>query len=393
MKGNVAVVECAWTGVSAKKPSNQGDKRNPMGVRRAEVYVFGEDGLVRERRIYANGVAVGAQARGEKNAPPAEPLPAGASEVHVAKGGPDEDRLLVWAKGFEDALNTKDVGQVTALLADDVKSEAWGTPPINGRRQNAEDLQSLFAAFPDGKWTPTNVWGIDGFVVIEHVFTGTQRLLYHQLGKVTGKPVTGQHFLEIWQPNAEGKLAHRWTYSNPQGGAEAGRRCGGRLARGPRHSRPCEAVESRGAAEAEAATRRGLRQTGRGGMRSGAGWRHGGAARGGGRSHREDARPREATPEAACRDHWAQPTQAAPASPPRRARSSLCASRGRPSMWVWRFRTHLAGSDLRVVRSDLRVVRTGLRVARSGLRAARSGLRAARSDLRVARNGSHVRRR
>jgi protocatechuate 3,4-dioxygenase beta subunit len=32
---------------------------------------------------------------------------------------------------------------------------------------------------------------------------------------VTGKPVTGEHVLEIWQPNAEGKLLHAWSYSNP----------------------------------------------------------------------------------------------------------------------------------------------------------------------------------
>lgn len=69
-------------------------------------------------------------------------------------------------------------------------------------------MQAFFKAFPDQKWTPTNAWGIDGFAIIEHVFTGTQKLPYGEI------PKPGQHFLEIWQPNADGKLAHGWGYSN-----------------------------------------------------------------------------------------------------------------------------------------------------------------------------------
>lgn len=230
MKGNVAVVECMWTGIFTNPPGdsvrNVEGKNSPMGVKRAEVYVFSEDGLVKERRIYVNTLGVRAQIKGDKNAPAIEPLPTGASEVHAATGSPDEDKLVDWAKKFEDALNTKDVAQVTALLADDVEYETWGLPPIKGKKDNAKALQSLFKAFPDQTWTPTSVWGVDGFVVIEHVFTGTQQLPYRQLTKVTGKPVTGQHFLEIWQPNADGKLVHRWSYSNPvealkQTGAES----------------------------------------------------------------------------------------------------------------------------------------------------------------------------
>jgi hypothetical protein len=59
------------------------------------------------------------------------------------------------------------------------------------------------------------VWGIDGYVVIEHVFTGTQKLPFGPVAKATGKPVTGEHFLSIWQPTPDGKLAHVWSYANP----------------------------------------------------------------------------------------------------------------------------------------------------------------------------------
>jgi len=219
LTGRVAVVECIWTGTFTNLPGDslyrEGGKSNPMGVKRAEVYVFGDDGLVKERRVYNNGMGVRAQARGDKNAPPIEPLPTGAPEMHMAKGTADEDKLGDWAKKIEDAFNTDDVAQVTPTLAEDVEYETWGVPSIKGKKDDVRDLQRFFKAFPDQKWTPTNVWAFEGFVVIEHVFTGTQKLPYGRFTKVTGKPVTGQHFLEIWQPNADGKLVHVWSYSNP----------------------------------------------------------------------------------------------------------------------------------------------------------------------------------
>ena len=33
--------------------------------------------------------------------------------------------------------------------------------------------------------------------------------------QLNGKPITGEHYLEIWQPNADGKLSHGWAYANP----------------------------------------------------------------------------------------------------------------------------------------------------------------------------------
>ena len=217
MKGNVAVVEFTWTGTW--RGPLPGDTANIKGVsagaKRADVYVFDDDGRAKEQRIYLNRMGVKAQREGAKNAPPLEQPPTASPEMHVAKGTADEDKLVAWAKKIEDAFNTDDVAQVTPFLADDVQYETWGVPPIKGKKDNVQDLQRFFKAFPDQKWTPINVWGTDGFVVIEHVLTGTQKLPYGRFTKVTGKPVTGQHFLQIWQPNADGKLVHVWSYSNP----------------------------------------------------------------------------------------------------------------------------------------------------------------------------------
>ena len=153
--------------------------------------------------------------KGDKKAPPIEAPSTGAAEMHLGKGTPDEDKLVDWAKKVDDAFNTGDVKQATAFLADDVEYDLWGVSPLKGKKENEKDLRSFFKAFPDQKWTPTNVMGIDGFAVIEHVFTGTQKVPYGRFTKVNGKPITGEHYLEIWQPNADAKLVFGWAYTNP----------------------------------------------------------------------------------------------------------------------------------------------------------------------------------
>lgn len=215
IKGNVAMVEVTFTGVMTRDGSDLKATNKPMGTKRAAVYAFNDDGLVKEERAYADVAVMRAQMRGDKGAPAVESTPTGDPEVHVAKGTPDEDKLVDWAKKIDETFSTDDVKQATTLLADDVQYDSWGVPALKGKKDVARGLQGFFKAFPDQKWAPTNVWGIDGYVVIEHVFTGTQKLPFGPIAKPTGKPVTGEHFLSIWQPTPDGKLAHVWSYANP----------------------------------------------------------------------------------------------------------------------------------------------------------------------------------
>jgi hypothetical protein len=215
IKGNVAVVEYTWVGTMTGDAKDLKATNKPIGQKRAIVYAFNDDGLVKEERIYSDNLGLRAQMKGDKNAPAIEPLPTGAPEVHVAKGTPDEDKLVDWARKIDDAFNTGDVKQPIAFVADDMEYDAWGAPPLKGKKAVVKDLQAFFKAFPDQKWTPTNVMGIDGFVVIEHVFIGTQKMPYGRFAKVTGKPITGEHYLEVWQPSADGKVIYDWAYANP----------------------------------------------------------------------------------------------------------------------------------------------------------------------------------
>jgi hypothetical protein len=139
-------------------------------------------------------------------------LPTNPPEVHVAKGGPDEDKLVDWAKGLDDAFNKVDVKAAVALHAAD--ADAWLSfgKPMKGTKELTQGLTDFFKTFPDQKWTSQNVWGIDGFAISEKTMMGTQK---GKLGPMaaSNKPVTW-HWLEIIQPNADGKVAHAWLYAN-----------------------------------------------------------------------------------------------------------------------------------------------------------------------------------
>jgi hypothetical protein len=121
-----------------------------------------------------------------------------------------------WAKASDDTMNKDDAKAVVATLADD--ADYWlnlsGQPAMKGKKENAAGLAAFYKAFPDQKWTPTNAWGIDGYAILEHTMSGTQK---GPLGpmRASGKAVTGWHWADIMQFTADGKLQHGWGYANP----------------------------------------------------------------------------------------------------------------------------------------------------------------------------------
>jgi ketosteroid isomerase-like protein len=214
IKGNVAVQELAWTGTMSSDFMGMKATKKPIGGLRVHVAWFTDEGLIKEVHEYGDAAGMMAQMKGKPGAPPVPTLPSNPPEVHVAKGTADEDKLVDWVKTVDDAFNTDDVKTATALHADD--SDVWmnfsGKPAIKGKKDLAKALTDWFKTFPDQKWTSPNVWGIDGFTISEKILTGTQK---GKLGPIpaSNKPVTW-HWLEILQPNADGKVAHGWLYGN-----------------------------------------------------------------------------------------------------------------------------------------------------------------------------------
>jgi ketosteroid isomerase-like protein len=213
-KGDVAVLEVVWTGTMTGDFMGMKATKKPLGQHRLHILWFTEDGLIKEQHEYGDAGGVFAQMKGARMAPPPPTLPTNPPEVHTAKGTPDEDKLADWAKANDDAFN-KDDPKALPPMADD--GDYWlnlsGGPATKGKKDLSKELTAWFKTFPDQKWTVTNAWGIDGFAIVEHSMTGTQK---GPLGPLpaSNKPVTAWHFVDVMQPTADGKMQHGWGYAN-----------------------------------------------------------------------------------------------------------------------------------------------------------------------------------
>jgi steroid delta-isomerase-like uncharacterized protein len=214
-KGNIAIAEIAWAGTMTGDFMGMKASKKPIGNLRAHVMWFNDDGLVKEQHEYADDAGLMAQMKGAKGAPPVPTVPSGAPEMHVSKGAPDEDNLADGAKKMDETFSKDDPKAVVANVADD--ADYWtnvsGMPAMKGKKDLTKDLNNWFKAFPDQKWTSTGAWGIDGFEIIEHTLSGTQK---GPLGPLpaSNKPVTNWHWIDIVQPTADGKLQHGWGFAN-----------------------------------------------------------------------------------------------------------------------------------------------------------------------------------
>jgi len=214
-KGDVVISEIAWAGTMTGDFMGMKATNKPVGQLRARVLKFDEDGLVKEMHEYADDAGLMAQMQGKKGAPAIPLLPTNSPELHVAKSTPDEDKLADWAKAEDVTFDKDDPKAALATMAED--GDYWinfsGAPAMKGKKENEKGLVGWFKAFPDQKWTITDAWGIDGFAIVQHTMSGTQEGPLGPLA-ASSKPVSGWHFLDIYQPTADGKVQHGWGYAN-----------------------------------------------------------------------------------------------------------------------------------------------------------------------------------
>jgi ketosteroid isomerase-like protein len=215
VKGNVAVVETVWTATMTGDFMGMKATKKPVGQYRLDVMTFNDDGLIKEMHEYGDDAGSMAQMSGKKGAPPVPVLPTNMPEIHIAKGTPEEDKLADWGKGMDETFSKDDAKAVTAGAADD--GDYWinftGAPATKGKKDLTKDLEGWFKAFPDQKWSTVNAWGVDGFAIVEHTMTGTQK---GKLGPLpaSNKEVKDWHWIDIMQPTADGKLQHGWGFAN-----------------------------------------------------------------------------------------------------------------------------------------------------------------------------------
>lgn len=88
-----------------------------------------------------------------------------------------------------EACNTRDAAAASALYAEDaVNTQFAAGPPVTGRHQIAEGLDSFFRAFPDNTTKPISIFNDGQWVVLEWVGTGTWK------GAFFGQQPTGRAF-------------------------------------------------------------------------------------------------------------------------------------------------------------------------------------------------------
>jgi steroid delta-isomerase-like uncharacterized protein len=216
VKGNVVVTEMAWTATMTNAVMGIKASNKPIGGMRVHVEFFNDDGLIKETHQYSDDAGVTAQMMGQKGAPPAPTLATNPPEMHVAGGSPENDKLDDWARSVDDLFNKDDAKAVLDKTADD--ADYWlnfGGPAMKGKKEMEAGLKGWFKAFPDQKWSsnPNNAWGYEGFAIIEHTVSGTQKGALGPL-PASGKPVKDWHWLDIMVPTADGKLQHGWAYAN-----------------------------------------------------------------------------------------------------------------------------------------------------------------------------------
>jgi ketosteroid isomerase-like protein len=212
VKGNVVISEMVFTGTMTGDFMGMKASNKAFGGVDTVVMTFNDDGLITTLHDYFDAPGFMAQIAGKKDAPPPPALPTGAPEVHVAKGTPDEDKAADWFKTFNDAFN-KDAKTINGLMAKDGDVTFYF---LGGKNAKGKDLEQMNTtpskAFPGGKWTVSNAWGIDGYLVAERSMTGAWK---GKLGPMapSGKDVT-LHLLEIVQTSTDGKVQHAWAYGN-----------------------------------------------------------------------------------------------------------------------------------------------------------------------------------
>jgi uncharacterized protein (TIGR02246 family) len=213
MKGNMVASEMVFTGTMTGDFMGMKASNKPFGVSDFIVMSFSDNGLITSVHDYVDAPGFMAQLKGAKNAPALATLPSGPPEVHVGKGTPEEDKLVDWAKTFNDSFNADMAKGPPTLLAPEAEVTFYF---MGGKVMKVKDLTKFHAdahkAVPDGKWSLANAWGVEGFAVLERVETGTFK---GPMGPMqpTGKPIT-LHLGEIIQPTADGKILKAWAYGD-----------------------------------------------------------------------------------------------------------------------------------------------------------------------------------
>jgi steroid delta-isomerase-like uncharacterized protein len=213
VKNDVLAQEWVITGTHAGEFNGAKPTNKTIGVRVASVLTFTPEGLIKTERRYWDTSTLLSQL-GLMTAParPVAARPSGEPEWYVAKGTPEEDKLVEVAKAIGGAFERKAEAEFLSALSENVSwSNVIQPKDIRGKASAKQFFGMFTAAFPDAKFSSDALFGVDDVVVSESSMTATHAGPLGPL-KPTKKPVT-MHGLDIMVVK-DGKLASGSTYSN-----------------------------------------------------------------------------------------------------------------------------------------------------------------------------------
>jgi len=213
VKGDVVVVEFAWTGTHTGEMMGIKATEKPVGATGVDVMWFSPDGLVKEQHTYTDmGTIMSQIGASKQKGRPVPTLNAGAPAVVVSTNAPDEAKNLESVNKMWAAFEKKSEADFLASVTDDGTWDDMTMPEtMKGKAAGKKFFGDVTKAFPDMKVTTTNSWTFGDFVITEATSSGTQKGAF--MGIQPTKKSVSLHMIDIVQFK-DGKIVKGTTYGN-----------------------------------------------------------------------------------------------------------------------------------------------------------------------------------
>lgn len=212
-KGDVVVVEWAWTGTHSGDLFGAKATEKPVGTMAVDVLWFTPEGAVKESHVtYDMGTVLSQIGKSPRKGRSIPTLPSSWPAVATSKGGPEEAKSAEVVGQMYAAYGKKSEADFLGTIADDLEWDEMAMPDTSKGKEAAKKWFTMStAAWGEPKRTTPNQWTVGDVVISEGVFTGKH---VGKLGDLapTKKDVT-LHTVDIVQVK-DGKVARGWSYGN-----------------------------------------------------------------------------------------------------------------------------------------------------------------------------------
>jgi steroid delta-isomerase-like uncharacterized protein len=214
VKGDVVVVEWAFTGTHSGEMMGVKATEKPVGVNGVDVMWFTPEGLIKEQHTYVDiGTIMSQIGASKQKGRPVPALHAGAPQVVVSSAGAEETKNVEALKVMWAAFEKKSEADFVGGATDDIVWDDMTMPEaMKGKAAGKKFFNEITKAFPDLKANHVNTWGIGDFVIAEGTMTGTHKGAF--MGIQPTKKSINMHGLDIAQFNKDGKLIKGASYGN-----------------------------------------------------------------------------------------------------------------------------------------------------------------------------------